>query len=53
MDRALIDKDTEEGFEHHVTEDHDTWNYIYFIIHLEVKDENDLNGLESMIYEQT
>ena len=51
LERQTLDRDTEEGFETHVEEDHEVWNYVFFLIHLEAKDQSDMNGIESYIKE--
>jgi len=52
LDRYTLDRDTEEGFDYHVNFDHYIWNYVYFIIHLKLKDVSDFNGVESIIFNQ-
>ena len=52
LNRQTLDRDTEEGFETHVQEDHEVWNYVYFLIHLQIKDKSDMNGVESYIKEK-
>ena len=52
LNRQTLDKDTEEGFETHTMEDHEVWNYVYFLIHLQIKDKSDMNGVESYIKEK-
>ena len=49
LDRYTLDRDTEEGFDVHIVQDHDMWDYVYFIIHLKQKDPSDYNGIESHI----
>jgi len=49
QDRQSIDKDSEEGFVHHIKKEHNLWQYVFFIIHLQTKDETDYNGTESFI----
>lgn len=49
IDKAVFDKDTEQGFEYHQEMDHNVWKYLYFIIHLKEIDPTDLNGTESYI----
>ena len=34
LNRQTLDRDTEEGFDAHSMEDHEVWNYVYFLIHL-------------------
>lgn len=52
LNRQALDRDTDEGFEMHVNEDHEVWNYVYFLIHLQIKDKSDMNGVESYIKEK-
>ena len=40
------------GFGFHIEQDHEVWNYVFFIIHLCSKDKSDMNGVESNIAEQ-
>jgi len=49
LDKYILDKDTEQGFDFHNRYDHNVWNYVYFIIHLKQKDPSDFNGTESYI----
>ena len=50
LQRYLLDKDTEQGFDYHCKEDHDTWSYLYYIVYLRSKDSTDYNGVESSLY---
>lgn len=34
----------------HISKDHNLWYYIYYIVHLEMKDSSDLTGVESFVY---
>ena len=36
----------------HTDEDHEVWNYVYFLLHLLIKDKSDMNGVESNIKEK-
>ena len=38
-----------QGFSKHVTHDHNMWNYIYFLLHLDSIHKNDHNALEKYI----
>jgi len=49
IDRQSIDKDSEEGFVHHIKKEHNLWQYVFFIIHLNAKDDTDYNGTESFV----
>jgi hypothetical protein len=50
MTRAKLDRISGEGFESHNQNDHDVWNYLYFIMHLQIKSPQDHNGIESLIH---
>ena len=39
-----------QGFWKHVHEDHNMWNYLYFVLYLDTIPENDHNALESYVY---
>jgi hypothetical protein len=34
---------------YHIKKEHNLWQYVFFIIHLNTKDETDYNGAESFI----
>jgi hypothetical protein len=36
----------------HIEKDHHLWDYIYFIVHLEEKDQSTFNGVESTVHEK-
>ena len=38
------------GFEHHIKNDHNMWNYIYFVHHLQKKDPDEFTGQESYVH---
>lgn len=40
-----------KGFDHHVKNDHNMWNYIYFSIYLDHIDTSDHNAIEGYVYE--
>lgn len=44
-----MDRDTDEGFDVHVEQDHNVWQYINFVIHLQAIEQSELNGTESYI----
>lgn len=50
LQRYVLDKDTEEGFDYHCAVDHDTWQYLNYIVYLKSKDATDYNGVESSLY---
>ncbi|KAF0991205.1 hypothetical protein HZS_6306, partial [Henneguya salminicola] len=39
------------SFESHCNEDHNIWSYLYFIVHLNVKETTDFTGPESYVYD--
>ena len=47
-----IDKGSEEGFIYHIKKEHNLWQYVYFIIHLNTKDETEYNGVESYVMDK-
>lgn len=40
------------SFDSHISTDHDPWKYIYYILYLEKKGENELSGLEYFAWTQ-
>ena len=49
LDKAQFDKHI-SGFEHHITRDHNVWNYYYFLYYLKNKEETEYTGLESYVH---
>lgn len=49
LDRYIFDQDG-NGFEDHVVNDHNMWNYIFYIVHLKAKDPTEYNGVESYVW---
>ena len=49
-ERAKFDKESEGGFERHIREDHNLWNYVYYVVHLEKKDTTEMTGTESYVH---
>lgn len=39
------------GFENHVNEEHNLWNYLFFLVHLELKDTTEYTSHESYVFE--
>ena len=39
-------------FKHHIVHDHNVWNYLYFIVHLKIKDTTEFTGPESYVYDK-
>ena len=42
----------EGGFHQHIKDEHNMWNYLFFMIHLSNKDEDDYTGPESYVKEK-
>ncbi len=40
--------DLKDQLENH----HSTWNYVYFIIYLNISNPNDFNGMENLVWEK-
>ncbi len=38
-----------QGFDHHVTHDHNMWDYIYYSIYLDQIDVSDHNAIEQFV----
>ena len=49
FERLIFDKNAEGGFVRHIEHDHNLWEYIYYIVHLDAKDTSDHNGIESYV----
>ena len=41
-----------QGFAHHVTYDHNMWDYIYFSLELDRTDTNDQNAIQLFVHHQ-
>ena len=41
-----------QGFDHHVKEEHNMWNYIYYSVYLETIDTSDHNAIEKYVYQK-
>lgn len=41
-----------QGFWAHIHNDHNLWNYVYFVLYLDTVFENDRNALEKYVYEK-
>ena len=40
------------GFEQHITNEHNLWNYVFFMYNLKHKSLTDMNGIESYIHQK-
>lgn len=47
-ERSLFEK-VGISFNKHAKKEHNPWNYLFFVIHLQLKDPNDYNGTESYV----
>ncbi len=50
IDRNTFDKYS-DGFERHIARDHNLWQYVFYIVHLQSKDSTDYTGIESYVQE--
>merc|ERR1711968_79393 len=46
IEKVQFDRQAEGGFKHHTTHDHNMWNYMNFIIFIDLQDKDDDDGLE-------
>ena len=51
IDRYIFDQEA-DGVDHHTDHDHNMWNYIFYIIHLQTKDPTEYSGVESYVWEK-
>ena len=51
-EKLLFDKfcDKQGGFAGHIVNDHNMWQYVYYVLHLLKSDPSEHNGLESYVY---
>jgi len=49
FERLIFDKDSEGGFDRHIQADHNLWQYVFYIVHLNTKDSSDYTGIESYV----
>jgi hypothetical protein len=52
FERLIFDKDSEGGFDRHIQADHNLWQYVFYIVHLNTKDSSDYTGIESYVNEK-
>jgi len=48
MERYTFDRNG-NGFDHHIANDHNVWQYIFYLVHLQRKDPTDFTGVESYV----
>ena len=51
LDRYIFDQDG-IGFDDHCKNDHNMWNYVFYIIHLKMKDPTEYTGVESYVWDK-
>jgi hypothetical protein len=51
LDRYMFDQDG-DGFEKHCENDHNMWNYIFYIVHLQTKDPTEFTGIEGYVWKR-
>jgi inositol 1,4,5-triphosphate receptor type 1 len=49
IDQYTFERNTEGGFEHHIKKEHNMWRYVYFMVHLNIKDPNEYTGAEDYV----
>lgn len=51
IDKQIFDRssDTHNGFKRHIRNDHNMWNYLYFIFYIWEQDKDDDDGLEQYV----
>jgi hypothetical protein len=45
-------KNKRDGFEMHIKEEHNMWNYVFYIMYVSSVDVTDLSGVESYVFDQ-
>lgn len=50
LDKITYDK-TPEGYEHHVTVDHNPWNYLFYIYYVMKENPTEFTGIDSYVYD--
>jgi hypothetical protein len=51
IERYVFDKNS-YGYKAHIGQDHNVWQYLYFLVHLKCKDPTEFNGIESYCADQ-
>jgi len=49
LDRYLIDRNSDLGFDAHIRTEHNMWGYMYYIVYLARKDTTEYTGIESTV----
>ncbi|ETV83093.1 hypothetical protein, variant 2 [Aphanomyces astaci] len=50
LSRETFDRLAPLGFEHHVKNEHDLWNYVFLVAHLRFKSETEFDGVEQFLW---
>lgn len=50
IERYTFDRQA-EGFENHISKDHNLWHYLYFIMYLKIKEKTEYTGPEQYVSE--
>lgn len=49
FERLVFEKYCEGGMERHIEEDHNLWQYVFYMVHLRTKDASNHTGIESFV----
>ena len=49
LDRELIEKNSRMSFKHHVENDHNEWNYAFYMMYVTKKEKTELSSIESYV----
>lgn len=52
MEKEVIERSTNRAFKHHIDNEHNEWNYLFFISYLEKKEQTEHTGIESHVKER-
>ncbi|ETW10527.1 hypothetical protein, variant 1 [Aphanomyces invadans] len=50
LSRETFDRVAPLGFEHHIRNEHNLWNYVFLVAHLRFKSENEFDGVEQYLW---
>merc|ERR1712146_637133 len=51
LDRYLIDRNSEIGFDAHIKTEHNMWGYMYYMVYISRKETTEYTGIESCVAE--
>ena len=52
FERLIFEKQKQGGFERHIKNDHNLWQYIYYIVHLNTKSSSNYTGIETYVFQK-